>query len=493
MKFLEMLKKTFILLLATFFIGVTISSEYTALAKDSKPRDWNKLTSSGRLRSSATESSYCVIMDAHTGKVLYQENANSKRYPASITKIMTTLVVLENCDISQYVTIGDVSVKDKGAQKIGLRKNEVIKVEDLLYGFMLESGNDAGVALAKYAAGSVEEFAEMMNAKAEEIGMTRTRFANPHGLHESRHYTTAMDMAILAYNAMKNPTFRKIVGTFKYTPPVTNKHNVERPWYPKVWKNHNRLISTDKDEDFAFNDKNGHAIGIKTGYTRAAQSTLVSAAVSKDGTQEVITVVLYDTQKGKWTDTITMFMYAFDFYDTLNLSKYLARDLTITAHVENAASSINNENLEMFLIPQKNNYITDTTEQIQLIKDNPDSFTRVDEIKTLVAPIKKDEEVGVSKFYLNGGAEPVLTCTLIAAHDVDPIPIGGSEATPTQKPKEPEATPEPTDETGIIGNIGYALLVVVGILLIITFIVMIRRKAKYHQYNVSTRGRHRRK
>lgn len=495
MKLKKMAKIALAFMLATLFIVVPISSNNTAFAKESSPRDWDKLTSGGKLRSSATETSYCVIMDAHTGKVLHEENANTKRYPASITKIMTTLVVLENCDINQFVTIGDVNVREDGAKKLGLKKGELLKLEDLLYGFMLESGNDAGVALANYAAGSVEKFAEMMNEKAKEIGMTGTRFANPHGLHDSKHYTTAMDMARLAYVAMQNPTFRKIVGTYRYTPPVTNKHNADKPWYPKVWENSNRLISPDDDEAFAFNDSNGHAIGIKTGYTRAASGTLVSAAISKDGTQEVITVVLYDpnTPYGKWRDTITMFMYAFDFYDTINLSKYLTSDLTISAHVANAASSVNNENLEMLLVPQKNNYLTDTNGVIQAIKDNPDSFTRVDEIDNLVAPIDKDEEVGVSKFYLDGGTDPILTCTLIAAHDVEPIPMVTPEPTATPEPNKPETTPDPNEETGVIGYIGYGMLGVVGVLLIITFLIMIRRKAKYHQYNVSTRGRHRRK
>lgn len=495
MELKKMARVALAILIATLFIIVPLSRENTAFAKESSPRDWDRLTSGGRLRSSATETSYCVMLDAHTGKVLHEENANSKRYPASITKIMTCLVILENCDINQHVTIGDVNIKEDGAKKLGLRKGELLKVEDLLYGLMLQSGNDAGVALANYAAGSVEKFAEMMNAKAEEIGMTGTRFVNPHGLHDSKHYTTAMDMARLAYVAMQNPTFRKIVGTYRYTPPVTNKHNVDNPWYPKVWQNSNRLISTSDKETFAFNDSNGHAIGIKTGYTRAASGTLVSAAVSKDGTQEVITVVLYDpnTPHGKWRDTITMFMYGFDFYDTINLSKYLTSDLTITAHVENAASSVNNENLEMLLVPQKNNYLTDTTSVIQAIKDNPDSFTRVDEINTLIAPIKKDEEVGIAKFYLDGGVDPVLACTLIAGHDVDAIPMVTPEPTATPEPNKPENTPSPSDETGVVGYLGYGLLGVVGILLVITFIIMIRRKAKYHQYNASIRGRHRRK
>jgi serine-type D-Ala-D-Ala carboxypeptidase (penicillin-binding protein 5/6) len=330
-----------------------------------------------------------------------------------------------------------------------------------------------------------------MNAKAAEIGMTNSHFVNPHGLHDSSHYTTAMDMAKLTYEALKNPTFRKIVGTYRYTPPVTNVHNPDtKPWAYDPWENSNRLISTSSKEAFAFNDSNGRAIGVKTGYTRAAEGTLVSAAESKDGSQTVITVVLRDTPTGKWSDTITMFMYAFDFYDTINLAKHLTDDVTIDAHVENAASSVVNENLQMLLIPEKSKYITDTTKVIQSLIDSPDRFKMVKHIPTLTAPIEKDAEVGTVDFYLDEGEEPVLTCTLIAAHDVEAIPVVTPEPTNTPAPKKPETTPLLDGEVGIIGYLGYGLFGLVGLLLLITIIITLRRKAKYYQYNVSSRGRH---
>ena len=356
---------------------------------------------------------------------------------------------------------------------------------------MLESGNDAGVALAKHVAGSVEAFSELMNAKAAELGMTNSHFVNPHGLHDSNHYTTAMDMAKLAYVAMKNPTFRKIVGTYQYTPPTTNKHNDSNPWYPTKWENSNRLISTSSKESFAFNDSNGHAIGIKTGYTGAAESTLVSAAVSADGSQEVIAVVLFDTQAGKWTDCITMFMYAFDFYDTIDIGEFLTEDLTIAAHVENAANNDEYENLEMYVVPDGKKYITDTTAVIQAIKAQPDRFTKVETYTSdLVAPISKDDELGTVEYYFDGGDEPILTCTLIAVNDVDATPSVTPEATATVEPAEATSVPVPEGETGTIGYIGYMLAGAAGFALISILIVTIARKAKYHQYHVSARGRH---
>ena len=473
------------------FVFAPVLLDETAFAAESKERDWDRLVRGGELRDSSTESSYAVLLDAHTGKVLYSENPNSRRYPASITKIMTCLVVLENADLQETVTIGDVKVEDKEAKLLGLKKGEIISVEDLLYGLMLESGNDAGVALAKHIAGSVEAFAEMMNAKAEEIGMTRSNFVNPHGLHDSSHYTTAMDMATLAYYAMKNATFRRIVSTYYYTPPTTNKHTDDKPWYPKRWDNSNLLISPSDSEEFAFNDSHGHAIGIKTGYTGAAESTLVSAAVSADGTQEVIAVVLYDTRYGKWTDSITMFMYGFDFYDTLDLGNFLTEELMLSAHVENAADNEEFENLELYVVPEKKSYITDTTANIDALKNSPERFSRVDNIPDdLVAPISKGDEIGTVDFYLDGAEVPKLTCTLIAANDVEEKPVATQEATSTKKTVQATPAPEPEGETGTLGYVGYVLAGAAGFALAVILFVMIKRKAKYHQYHVSARGKH---
>jgi D-alanyl-D-alanine carboxypeptidase (penicillin-binding protein 5/6) len=354
---------------------------------------------------------------------------------------------------------------------------------------MLESGGDAAVALAQFVSGSVDSFVDLMNERAAELGMTNTTFKNPIGMTASGHMTTAMDMALLAYNAMKNPNFRKIVGTYRYTPPTTNKHDADRPWYPTTWKNSNRLIST-SDDAFAFNDQNGHAIGIKTGWTSAAQHTLVSAAISADGTQEVIAVVLNDTQTGKWTDCITMFMYAFDFYDTIDVGEFLTEDLTIKTHVENAADNDEYENLEMYVIPDTKEYITDTPAIIETIRSQPERFTREETYtRTLVAPVAKGEEIGTMDFYFDGSAEPILTCTLIAAEEVPATPVATREATPTPKP-DTEATPAPEGKPGMVGYVGYVLAGAAGFALAVLLIVMIKRKTKYHQYHVSARGKH---
>jgi D-alanyl-D-alanine carboxypeptidase (penicillin-binding protein 5/6) len=374
----------------------------TALAaKESAPRDWDKLTENGQLKPDATVSDAAVIMDAHTGKILYQENATEKRYPASITKVMTCLLVLENCQLTDIVTVPNISINEEDARLVGLVEGEQLTVEDLLYALMVYSANDAGEALAVHMAGSVADFSVMMNNRAAELGMTGTHFINPHGLHNDNHYTTAMDMINLTFFAMKNEMFRKLVSTYMYVPPVTNKHNPdENPWKPDIWENTNKLLSQREDEDFPFNDSNGHAIGVKTGYTKAAGGTLVAAAVSKDGTQEVITVTLNGDQSLKFQDAITMFMYSFDFYDTIDLAQMLATDKTIPAHVENAKSE-EYANIQLLVTPREDGaYLTDVPTAIENIKNAPDRFTMQQNIGTLTAPIEQGQVVGLSLIHI---------------------------------------------------------------------------------------------
>ena len=158
-----------------------------------------------------------VLIDGDTGKVLYEKAADEKAYPASTTKIMTALVTLEtlkkyDSPIDQLIEVPRCAEGVEGSS-LYLKAGERISIEDLLYGLMLVSGNDAAVALAEVIGGSQEEFVEMMNIRAAELGCTGTNFVNPNGLFDDNHYTTARDMALIACEAMKNETFRKIVGS----------------------------------------------------------------------------------------------------------------------------------------------------------------------------------------------------------------------------------------------------------------------------------------
>ena len=217
-----------------------------------------------------------VLIDGDTGKVLYEKAADEKAYPASITKIMTALVTLEtlmkyDSPIDQLIEVPRCAEGVEGSS-LYLKAGERISIEDLLYGLMLVSGNDAAVALAEVIGGSQEEFVEMMNIRAAELGCTGTNFVNPNGLFDDNHYTTARDMALIACEAMKNETFRKIVGSQQW-----NAASRESTYV--TFRNKNKTV-------FQYEGGNG----IKIGYTENSGRTLVASA--RRGEKSMICVVM---------------------------------------------------------------------------------------------------------------------------------------------------------------------------------------------------------
>lgn len=469
-----------ILIAFTVFIFSPTVLDTRAKAAPVKPRVWEELTQDGHLKDSATESEYVVLMDAKTGEVLFQENANEQRFPASITKIMTCLLVLENVeDLEETVTVADFTIDDPKASLIGIMPGEEISVHELLYGLMLPSGNDAAIALAVHVAGSVANFAQMMNTRAAEIGMTATHFVNPHGLHDDNHYTTAMDMAKLAYVAMQNDIFREIVSTSSYIPAPTNIHNADNNWNPDMWENTNKLVSGSYEEPYAFNDSSkGHAIGIKTGFTSKAKHTLVSAAQNEDGKQEAIAVVLSGEVNERFVDSTTLLLYAFEFYDTLDVMEFLGSEMPQKIHVDKALDTQDYANLDVYVEPVKPAYITDIPSAIESIKSQPGRFTKVETFnENLAAPIALDQQVGTIDFYFDGGQEPILTCKILAAEDIEAMP----EATPTPTPSAtmaPTPTPAPTVLQGLMGYVGYILIGLAVLILVIVIISIIVKRSR---------------
>lgn len=203
---------------------------------------------------SAISAEHAMLLDAQTGRVLYEKNADQQSLIASTTKIMTALVVCEQCNVLDRFRIPKEAVGIEGSS-IYLKEGEVLTVQELLYGLMLHSGNDAAVALAIYCGGTVEGFAEMMNEKARRIGMENSHFVNPNGLDAPGHYSTARDMAVLAAYAMENPLFAQTVST--------KTVNIAG----RSLRNHNKLLWLVDGAD-----------GVKTGYTKAAGRILVSSA-----------------------------------------------------------------------------------------------------------------------------------------------------------------------------------------------------------------------
>ena len=206
------------------------------------------------INAQAISAEKAIVLDAATGRILYEKNADSQSLIASTTKIMTALVVCEQCNVLDRMRIPKEAVGIEGSSMY-LQEGEVLTIQELLYGLMLHSGNDAAVALAIYCGGTVEGFAELMNDKARNLGMTGTHFENPNGLDAPGHYSTARDLAILAAYAMDNPIFYKTVSAKTVT--IGNRY----------LRNHNKLLWQVEGAD-----------GVKTGYTKAAGRILVSSA-----------------------------------------------------------------------------------------------------------------------------------------------------------------------------------------------------------------------
>ena len=234
----------------------------------------------------AVSAKAAILMHADSGRVLYEKNADEHMLIASTTKIMTAIVVLEHCELDDLVEVDSRSAGIEGSSMY-LKAGESYTVEDLLYGLLLVSGNDAASALALHVADSMEEFAELMNAKAAELGMTESSFKNAHGLDEEGHYSTARDMAKLAAYCMGNEDFARIAGTVSHT--VGEQTLV----------NHNRLL---REYD--------GCLGLKTGYTMAAGRTLVTCA-ERDGARYVC-VTLNDPDD--WDDHKALYDWAFANY-----------------------------------------------------------------------------------------------------------------------------------------------------------------------------------
>ena len=240
-----------------------------------------------------------IVMEASTLRVLSENNAHEKKYMASTTKIMTAIVVIENCDIEEEITVGANTVGIEGSS-IYLEAGEKLTVKDLLYGLMLRSGNDCAETLAVHLSGSIEEFAALMNKTAEKIGAKNSRFVNPHGLHDDNHYTTAYDLALISCYAIKNPVFKEIVSTQKTTIPFTTRNT------KRVLLNKNKML---KEFD--------GATGIKTGYTKKAGRCLVSSC-NRNG-MELVSVVLNCGPMFERSKTILQ--KGFDEYKMYNLAE----------------------------------------------------------------------------------------------------------------------------------------------------------------------------
>ncbi|KXG43357.1 serine hydrolase [Tepidibacillus infernus] len=260
-----------------------------------------------------------ALIDVKSGRILFEKNGDQKMRIASLTKIMTAIVAIENGNLEDMVTTSDNAYGTEGSS-IYLKRGEQLTLEDMLYGLMLRSGNDAAVAIAEHIGGSVEGFAFLMNEKAKILGMNHTHFVNPHGLDDKEHYSTPKDMAILTAYALKNSTFKKIVRTKVKTAPLADES------WDRQWINKNKLLHMYQWAD-----------GVKTGYTKIAKRCLASSATKNGFQLASITLNASDD----WNDSMQMLEYGFNNYSPYEITKgtyagYVKVNKNQVVHLETA-------------------------------------------------------------------------------------------------------------------------------------------------------------
>ncbi len=307
-----------------------------------------------------------ILMEESTGTILYEKNSDEAHYPASITKIMTTLLALENGNLSDMVTFSDDAINNTEGSGIARDYGEQMTLEQCLYGVMLESANECAYAVAEHVGGTVENFVDMMNAKAKELGCTNTHFANPHGLQDENHYTTAHDMALIAQAAYQNETFRIIIGTKMYTIPPTNKHAEET-----VLRNHHDMLCTYHNANRKY--LYPYCVGGKTGYTATANSTLVTYA-EKDG-MTLICVVMNTQSPNQFIDTVNLFDYAFDNFQVLNVAEndtdYSAETTVDNGNLNNIEPFVELDKDAVIVLPKTAEF-SDTSSSVEYNDSDPE-------------------------------------------------------------------------------------------------------------------------
>ncbi len=351
---------------------------------------------------------YAMLFDLDSGTVLASKNTGMRMYPASTTKIMTCILALEHGNLSDVVTVGE-EVKEISADSStsGLWVGEELTLEQLLYGLMLSSGNDAANTIAVHIAGSLEAFVQMMNDKAAQLEMSGTHYANAHGLHDETHYTTVSDMQRLLSYAYKNETFRTIVGTKTYEVPPTNMVAEGH-----VFKNSNLLLHEDFS-DYYYE----HATGVKTGFTTPAGHCLVATA-EKDGLR--LGVLIYMSEEyARYSDAAKLFFYGFESYELFSPMDVFLDRAPVTVEVQGASlDDVAGGVLSLVATPDSGSSYMELSANVQKIRENAIHAELVIEPAelTVQAPVSQGQEIGRFRYVLDGTT--LVEGTLTASRDV---------------------------------------------------------------------------
>ncbi len=354
-----------------------------------------------------------ILIEANSGEVIFEKDADALMYPASTTKILTILLALMMGDMSQTVYLTDSAMY--GIQEddavMDLEVGESIVFEDLLYGTFIRSANEGANLIAETISGSQEGFVQLMNEAAAMYGCTSTHFMNPSGLQDANHYTTARDMAKLAQAAMQNDQFRQIAKTYTYSLPASNLHRA------RVLTHSSRsFFNPSLEENSAYYE---YANGIKTGYTSAAGYCFVGSA-EKNGI-ELISVVFYTTADGRWSDTRKLMEYGFSQFVSMTPQQlYMENPIT----VETSGFSLDDPGygrLELGVRAQagsQGHYIVATKDEMASMARNLRQTVMIEYTRDFVTPITQGEVMGTMTYYPENGGSPVVY-DLVASRSIE--------------------------------------------------------------------------
>lgn len=371
--------KTISIILLTVFLLIQLSLQNISFANNEN-KEKNPILNSRRY----------IIFDRLSKRALYGKDIDKETAMASTTKIMTAIIVLENCNnLKEEFTIPE-KVSHVQGSTLGLKKEDKITINDLLYGLLLRSGNDCAVALSIAIAENTENFMSLMNKKAKDLGLTKTHFVTPHGLDDPNHYTTPYELALITDYALKNEKFAKIVKTVNYTIQINN--------VPKEIKNTNEVLCNNVEGVY----------GVKTGFTNNAGRCLVTS-VKRNNLDFIIIVLAADSRKYRAEDTVKLINYAFKNYRYENLETEITEEFNNWQYINLERITLNKAQNKLRVV--LGNY------KIKSLATNKDITFETNAISYKEAPIQKNEKVG--NIIVKNGEEIIETIDILAANNVE--------------------------------------------------------------------------
>lgn len=417
-----------------------------------------------------------IVMELSSGLILYEKNKMKKEYPASITKIMTTLLCLENSSLNETVTFSKDAIFgiEVGSSAIGVDVGEKLTMKDALYAVMLASANEVAAGVAEHVAGSISSFSDMMNTKAKEIGCKNTHFINPHGLFDENHYTCAYDMALICREAFKLPAFQNITSTKQYQIPQTNKSKA-----PYWLSNHQQMLNPSKFPQYRYDT----CIGGKTGYTQKARYTLVSFA--KQGDMELVCVVMkadspYASQN-EYTDSIKLLDYAFANYKAYPTS---ALDVTDAIQSIPKRNPIFNRLNNLFNAKQTPIRIANSSYIILPKKAKLSNITQSISLTKTEQPKKDKNIIGTISYQYGGKIVGLADVVFDNQLAISPFQVTASKSNIIDEvlPAAPEITSDNSRQDLKLIIIGIIIGIIVICFIISNIIVYHSRRKKYSYY-----------